>query len=178
MDSLARTRVRNRGTRRAIACALVYARPMEQRVEFRSDGLRLSGVLHVPDDRKAGERRPAFMVLHGFGSSKDSGVPRTAAELFASLGYVALRFDMRGCGESEGARGRVICLEQVEDTRHALEFLQTRAEVMPDRIAVYGQSFGAAGAGFNPVVGPRVTACISTPGSGCRGEHIRHHDAG
>src|SRR5258708_6096645 len=144
MDSLARTRVRNRGTRRAIACAVVYARTMEQRVEFRSDGLRLSGVLHVPDDRKAGERRPAFMVLHGFGSNKDSGVPRTAAELFASLGYVALRFDMRGCGESEGARGRVICLEQVEDTRHALEFLQTRAEVTPDRIAGYGQSFGAA----------------------------------
>src|SRR5260221_10192432 len=63
MDSLARTRVRNRGTRRAIACAVVYARPMEQRVEFRSDGLRLSGVLHVPDDRKVAERRPAFMVL-------------------------------------------------------------------------------------------------------------------
>jgi pimeloyl-ACP methyl ester carboxylesterase len=139
---------------------------MEQRVEFRSDGLRLSGVLHVPDDRKAGERRPAFMVLHGFGSNKDSGVPRTAAELFASLGYVALRFDMRGCGESEGVRGRVICLEQVEDTRHALEFLQTRAEVMPDRIAVYGQSFGAAVAVYAAGVEPRIAACISTGGWG------------
>src|SRR5258708_11311512 len=132
MDSLARTRVRNRGTRRAIACALVYARAMEQRVEFSSDGLRLSGVLHVPDDRKAGERRPAFMVLHGFGSNKDSGVPRTAAELFASLGYVALRLDMRGCGESEGARGPVVCLQHVEVTRHPLGILQTRAQVTPE----------------------------------------------
>src|SRR5258708_19587271 len=104
MDSLARTRVRNRGTRRAIACAVVYARTMEQRVEFRSDGLRLTGVLHVPDDRKAGERRPAFMVLHGFGSNKDSGVPRTAAELFASLGYVPLRFPLPASADSEGAR--------------------------------------------------------------------------
>src|SRR5258708_39969148 len=173
MDSLARTRVRNRGTRRAIACALVYARPMEQRVEFRSDGLRLSGVLHVPDDRKAGERRPAFMVLHGFGSNKDSGVPRTAAELFASLGYVALRFDMRGCGESEGARGRVICLEQVEDTRHALELLQTRAEGTPDRIAVYGQSFGAAVAGYSAGLAPRIGARTSTRGLGARREEVR-----
>jgi alpha-beta hydrolase superfamily lysophospholipase len=139
---------------------------MEQRVHFSSAGLELAGILHLPAGMKPGERRPAFMVLHGFGSNKDSGVPRTAAELFASLGYVALRFDMRGCGESEGQRGRVICLEQVEDTRHALEFLQTRAEVMQDRIAVYGQSFGAAVAVYAAGVEPRIAACISTGGWG------------
>jgi len=139
---------------------------MEQRVHFSSAGLKLAGILHSPANMKPGERRPAFMVLHGFGSYKDSGVPRTAAELFASLGYVALRFDMRGCGESEGARGRVICLEQVEDTRHALEFLQTRGEVTPDRIAVYGQSFGAAVAVYAAGVEPRIAACISTGGWG------------
>jgi uncharacterized protein len=139
---------------------------MEQRVQFSSAGQKLAGILHLPADMKSGERRPAFMVLHGFGSNKDSGVPRTAAELFASLGYVVLRFDMRGCGESEGARGRVICLEQVEDTRHALEFLQTRAEVIADRIAVYGQSFGAAVAVYAAGVEPRIAACISTGGWG------------
>jgi alpha-beta hydrolase superfamily lysophospholipase len=139
---------------------------MEERVHFTSAGLQLAGILHFPPDAKPGERRPAFMVLHGFGSNKDSGVPRTAAELFASLGYVALRFDMRGCGESEGARGRVICLEQVEDTRHALEFLQTRDEVQRDRIAVYGQSFGAAVAVYAAGVEPRIAACISTGGWG------------
>jgi alpha-beta hydrolase superfamily lysophospholipase len=139
---------------------------MEQRVHFISAGLQLTGILHLPPDAKPGERRPAFMVLHGFGSNKDSGVPRTAAELFASLGYVALRFDMRGCGESEGARGRVICLEQVEDTRHALEFLQTRDEVQKDRIAVYGQSFGAAVAVYAAGVEPRIAACVSTGGWG------------
>src|SRR5438477_9031285 len=139
---------------------------MEQRVEFRSDGLRLSGVLHVPDDRKAGERRPAFMVLHGFGSNKDSGVPRTAAELFASLGYVALRFDMRGCGESEGPRGRVICLEQVEDTRHALSFLAGRPGVDPARIGLIGNSFGAAVAVYAAGVDRRAAACISCGGWG------------
>ena len=32
-------------------------------------------------------------------------------------------FDMRGCGESEGERGNLICLEQVEDTSSALTFL-------------------------------------------------------
>jgi hypothetical protein len=151
---------------------------MEQRVEFTSDGLRLSGILHLPDDHKRGERRPAVMVLHGFGSNKDSGVPRTAAQLFASLGYVALRFDMRGCGESEGARGRVICLEQVEDTRHALEFLQTREEVQKERIAVYGQSFGAAVAVYAAGVEPRIAACISTGGWGHGEKKFRRQHPG
>jgi len=139
---------------------------MEERVHFTSAGLRLFGILHFPSDLKPGERRPAFMVLHGFGSNKDSGVSRTAAELFASLGYVALRFDMRGCGESEGQRGRVICLEQVEDTRSALNFLQSRADVIKDRIAVYGQSFGAAVAVYAAGVEPRIAACVATGGWG------------
>ena len=139
---------------------------MEQRVHFSSAGLQLAGILHLPADMKSGERRPAFMVLHGFGSNKDSTTSRTVAELFAALGYVALRFDMRGCGESEGTRGRVICLEQVEDTRNALTYLQTRPEVQKDRIAVYGHSFGAAVAIYAAGVEPRIAACISTGGWG------------
>src|SRR5438067_2305556 len=139
---------------------------MDERVQFSSDGLKLAGVLHIPEALKKGERRPAFMVLHGFGSNKDSSVPAAATKLFTSLGYVVLRFDMRGCGESEGKRGRTICLEQVEDTRHALEFLQTRDEVQKDRIAVYGQSFGAAVAVYSAGVEPRIAACISTGGWG------------
>ena len=43
--------------------------------------------------------------------------------VLGEFGYVTLRFDMRGCGESEGEFGRVICLEQVEDLRNALTFL-------------------------------------------------------
>ena len=146
---------------------------MEQRVQFSSDGLKLAGVLHLPDDLKKGERRPAFMVLHGFGSNKDSSVPTAATKLFTSLGYVVLRFDMRGCGDSEGDRGRTICLEQVEDTRHALEYLQTRDEVQKDRIAVYGQSFGAAVAVYAAGVEPRIAACISTGGWGHGGKKFR-----
>jgi fermentation-respiration switch protein FrsA (DUF1100 family) len=89
---------------------------MHERVSFESDGLRLAGALHLPAGGSSSRRRPAFLVLHGFGSNKDSGGSVATATMLAELGYVALRFDMRGCGESEGPRGRVICLEQVEDT--------------------------------------------------------------
>src|SRR5437879_453077 len=78
---------------------------------------------------------------------------------------------------SEGQRGRVICLEQVEDTRHALEFLQTREEVQKDRIAVYGQSFGAAVAVYAAGVEPRIAACVATGGWGDGAKKFRKQHA-
>lgn len=143
---------------------MVYARVMEERVHFTSDGLRLSAVLEMPEGRRG--PLAAVLVLHGFGSNKDSGTMRTAARLFTSLGYAALRFDMRGCGESQGARGRVICLEQVEDTRNALTYLATRTEIEAARIGVFGHSFGAAVAIYAAGIDPRIAACISSGGWG------------
>jgi uncharacterized protein len=139
---------------------------MEERVSFVSDGLKLAGILHLPDGRGPRERRPAFLVLHGFGSNKDSGGATTTAKMFADFGYAALRFDMRGCGQSEGVRGRVICLEQVEDTKSALAFLTTRPEVDPDRIGAIGASFGAAVAVYTAGVDQRIAARISAGGWG------------
>ncbi len=139
---------------------------MEERVSIASGGLKLSSVLHLPPGGKPRGRRPAFLVLHGFGSNKDSGGTMAVVKMFAELGYVTLRFDMRGCGDSDGKRGRVICLEQVEDTKNALSFLATRPEVDPERIGVTGQSFGAAVAVYSAGVDPRIAACISSGGWG------------
>ena len=139
---------------------------MEEEVAFVSDGLRLAGVVHTPAAGTAGARSPAFLVLHGFGSNKRGGVSAAMARLLAAWGYVALRFDFRGCGDSEGPRGRVICLEQVEDTRHALSYLAGRPDVDPRRIGVIGNSFGAAVAVYAAGVDPRIAACISCGGWG------------
>ena len=139
---------------------------MEHQVSFTSGGLTLTGVLHVPDAMQPGEARAAIAVLHGFGGNKNGGIPVVAANLFEQLGYVTLRFDMRGCGNSQGERGKVICLEQVEDTKSAVTFLVSRPEVRADNIAVMGFSFGAAVAVYTAGVDPRVAACISVGGWG------------
>ena len=149
----------------------------EERVTFDSGGLKIAGVLHLPEGRATDERRPGFLVLHGFGSNKDSGGTVATAKLYASLGYVALRFDMRGCGGSEGTRGKVICLEQVEDTKSALTWLAARAEVDPKRIGVSGQSFGAAVAIYAAGVDPRFAACISSGGWGDGAKKFRKQHA-
>ena len=54
------------------------------------------------DDVNPGEKRAAFLVLHGFGSNKDSSNVLAPARVLNDLGYVTVRFSMRGCGKSEG----------------------------------------------------------------------------
>ena len=139
---------------------------MEEKVSFKSHRLKIAGVLEIPRDYKAGERRAAIMVLHGFGSNKDSGSCTIATRMFEAMGYVTLRFDFRGCGESAGASGKVICLEQVEDTRAAVSYLASRPEVDPKRIGVMGHSFGAAVAVYAAGVDGRIAACLSCGGWG------------
>jgi len=149
---------------------------MEEKVSFQSDGLKIAGLIDTPLDYKAAERRPAFIVLHGFGGNKDGRGQSMVAKQFAQWGYVTLRIDFRGCGESEGEHGRIICLDQVADTRNALSYLSTRPEVDPQRIALVGSSFGAAVAVFSGGADRRVAAVISCGGWGdgerkFRGQH-------
>ena len=99
---------------------------MLETVTFASDGLKLSGVVHVPDDYRPGEKRPAIIMMHGFGANKNGG-PEWICRQFAAWGYVALRFDYRGCGDSEGERGRVIPVEEVADARNAVTYMAARA---------------------------------------------------
>ncbi len=148
----------------------------EEKVRIPSAGLSLAGVVRIPGGLRPRERRAAFLVLHGFGSNKNSQNVLAPCTMLEELGYVTLRFDMRGCGESEGEHGRVICLEQVEDTRNALTFLSQHAAVAPDRIAVIGTSFGGAVAVYAAGIDQRIAAVISNGGWGngerkFRGQH-------
>jgi alpha-beta hydrolase superfamily lysophospholipase len=128
-------------------------------VSFASDGLNLSGVVHVPDDHRPGERRPAIIMMHGFGANK-SGGPEWICEQFADWGYVALRFDYRGCGDSEGERGRVIPAEEVADARNAVTYMAARADVDAEAIALCGSSLGGGVAVQAAGLDPRVAAVI------------------
>src|SRR5882757_7885138 len=146
----------------------------EERVTFKSKGLTLAGVVRVPAGAR--ERRPAFIVLHGFGSNKGSSNVLKPCAMLNALGYVTLRFDMPGCGESEGEKGRLICLDQVAAVSQGLGVLAEHPQVDPKRIAVMGSSFGAAVAVYAGGVDPRIAAVVSASGWGhgerkFRGQH-------
>src|SRR5262249_17510601 len=71
-----------------------------------------------------------------------------------------------------GEFGRVICLEQVEDTRSALTFLARHPAVDPERIGLIGSSFGGAVAVYTGGVDARVAAGISNGGRGDGGRQV------
>lgn len=139
---------------------------MQEQVTFVSDGLDLAGILHTPDGMAPTERRPCFIVLHGFGTNKNGTTPTQAAEILEDLGYVALRFDARGCGESGGDPAFILCQDQVRDTHAAVTFLETVDQVDAGRIGVIGHSFGGAVAPYATATDERIAGCISVAGWG------------
>ncbi len=149
---------------------------VEKEVEFLSDGLTLRGLLQVPNDTSPKVTSAAFIILHGFGGTCESRDARNAATFLGGLGYATLLFDFRGCGRSDGERGRIICMEQVRDTQNAITFLQSLSNISPNRIALVGSSLGAAVAVYTGGTDKRVAAVLSNGGWGngelkFRGQH-------
>ncbi len=132
-------------------------------VHFYSDGLQLSAVLWVPDDVQPAERRPGIVMACGFGGMKEFSVPGYA-RFFADRGCVALTFDYRGFGESEGPRWRLIPAEQVHDIWNATTFLAAQSEVDAQRLAVFGVSFGGGNAVAAAANDARLKCAISVNG--------------
>jgi fermentation-respiration switch protein FrsA (DUF1100 family) len=60
-------------------------------VSIPSAGLRLHGALGTPAGLRPGEKRAAFLVLHGFGTNSDSEGVRQPTRVLSEFGYVTLR---------------------------------------------------------------------------------------
>ena len=114
---------------------------MKRAVEFYSEGVKLCGDVYTPDGLTAGETRSAVLLCHGYTGVKDLYLPDNAASLNRA-GYVAMTFDYKGWGESEGTRSRLAPYSRVADVQAALTFLGLQPEVDEDRMGLYGTSYG------------------------------------
>jgi alpha/beta superfamily hydrolase len=118
----------------------------EERVFFASsevDPLQLEGVLHGPVEGVG--RRPATLLCHPhslMGGSMDVPVIVATAEELARRGMMALRFNFRGVGRSEGEFGEGV--REVADVAGAVEFLLGREDVHEEKLYLMGYSFGAS----------------------------------
>ena len=136
--------------------------PTEKTVSFYSDALRLAGVLTLPGGPGT---HPAVVLCHGFTGIKELILPYYARR-FEEAGFAALAFDYRGFGDSEGQRGRLIPLEQAEDIRNAITFLEAQPEIDAARIGLWGTSFGGAHVPYVAGIDPRVKAAVAQVGFG------------
>ncbi|MFB7344299.1 alpha/beta fold hydrolase [Streptomyces hydrogenans] len=115
----------------------------------------------------ASGRRPAVLLAHGFGGSKDDVRPQ--AERLARDGYAVLTWSARGFGASGGKIGLNDPAHEVQDVRGLVDWLAARPEVLLDgrgdpRVGVSGASYGGAisllAAGHDPrvdAIAPQIT---------------------
>ena len=138
---------------------------MEQKVGFYSDGLKIAGILFEPEGAED-NTCPGIVLCQGMiGIKEYFWFPHIARQLVA-MGYVALIWDYRGVGESEGEHGRLYPLEQADDIRNALTYLELHPKVDPDRLALIGWSFGGGMVPYVAGVDERVKCAISIVGWG------------
>ena len=132
-------------------------------IHFYSEGARLAGRLYIPDGAKADDKSGGIVLCHGFTGIKEHILPQYA-EAFAGAGFVALVFDYRGFGESDGRRGRLLWHDQAADIRNAVTYLGTRGEVDAGRLGLWGTSYGGALAPYAFALDERVKACVGQLG--------------
>jgi fermentation-respiration switch protein FrsA (DUF1100 family) len=90
-------------------------------VSFESEGQKIAGILHLPDKK----RPPCVIASHGLLSSKESEKFVAIGERFSQEDIAMLRFDFRGCGESEGKIEEDTITRRLADLGAAIQFMHS-----------------------------------------------------
>jgi dienelactone hydrolase len=149
-----------------------------------SEGSRLAATILRPKD-VAGPL-PGIVLAHGWGGLKEHLVERYGTT-FAAEGYVVLAFDYRGWGQSDGRiiasadtpmlteageqtqkvrvlREVVDPVDQVADIRNCLAWLIAEPGVDPERVGLWGSSYGGGHVTCVTGMDSRVKATVAQIG--------------
>jgi len=107
-------------------------------VTFTVGGERVAGTFTPA----TGSPRGTLLMVHGMQSRRlEFGA---APEALGKRGYHVLAIDLRGHGDSAGARGIVSRARAVEDVRGALAWLRENGHARGGRLGIIGHSLGGA----------------------------------
>ena len=150
---------------------VAISRPNDEQVRIPAIGFTLAGTLSKPSG-EATTRRPAVVLTAGAGpldrDALTAGIPILGqlASALADAGFIVLRYDKRGVGQS-GGRTEIASLGDFsDDQRAAVKFLTSRKDVDDKRIAVVGYSEGGLVSLLSAAKEKRIAAValLATPG--------------
>jgi pimeloyl-ACP methyl ester carboxylesterase len=125
--------------------------PGDEQVSFRANGFDLAGTLSKPAGTlPKGTRLPAVVLVAGGGQNdRDeavAGIPVLGqlASALADAGFVVVRYDKRGIGQSGGRAESVTLSDYAEDVRAVVKGLRKRKDVDRKRVAIAGYGEGGA----------------------------------
>jgi uncharacterized protein len=152
------------------------ARPNDEQIHIPANGFSLAGTLSRPAARPSPAFRfPAIILVSGSSpADRDettAGIP-VAGELASALadaGYVVVRYDKRGVGQSGGRAETVTLPDYAEDAVAAVKFLQRRKDVDSKRIAMLGYGEGGAVASAAAASDGKIAALVLVASPGVAG---------
>ena len=117
-------------------------------VDYYSENENINGYLSVPKDASGDDKKPAIILIHEWwGLNEDI---KQMADDYATEGYVALAVDMYGeeptnsstvAGQRAG-EVRENMEEAMNNLGSAVDYLKSREDVNPDKLATVGWCFG------------------------------------
>jgi pimeloyl-ACP methyl ester carboxylesterase len=156
----------------------VHSNPGDEPVTIPSTGFNLGATLTRPSTAPPAGRYPAVIFLSGSGADDRDGfafgIPTTGqlAGAAAQAGFLAVRYDKRGYGQSGGRAESATILDLAEDARAVMRWLAARKDVDPKRIALVGHGEGAWIALLAASRERRFAAVVSIAGAATTGAEL------
>jgi len=154
---------------------VTYRNPGDEDVFVPALGFNLAATITKPAQMSG--RVPAIVLIGGSASTdRDetvSGVPlfgELAGQL-AAAGYMVLRYDKRGLGQSGGRPEAATLTEYAADAQAAVAWLAKRKDVDKNRIAIVGHNEGAAVA-LLAARDKKIKAAVLISGAGTTGYEL------
>jgi dipeptidyl aminopeptidase/acylaminoacyl peptidase len=151
--------------------------PTDADVHVPAAGFSLAGTVTTPPSSDKESRHPAIVLVQGSGPvDRDetvAGIPLFAqlAGQLAARGFVVLRYDKRGVGQSGGRTETSTLRDYADDAIAAVKWMERRKDVDKKRVALVGHSEGAA-VTMLAARDDRVRALVLMGGMGTTGREL------
>lgn len=149
---------------------MMPAGPTEQRIEhaetrtdvrFPSGSDDCAAWLYTPAKAAADTPLPIIVMAHGLGGVKEERLD-AFAERFSAAGYACLVFDYRHFGASGGEPRQLLDVyAQLADWKAAVMYARTLPGIDPERVVVWGTSFGGGHVIITAAEDHRIAAAIA-----------------
>jgi len=156
---------------------ITISRPNDEAVKFGSNGVTLAGTLSKPPQAATG-KLPAVVIVGASGQQDRDGIVAgipvigQLADALADAGFLVLRYDKRGVGQSGGRPGTAGLADFAEDLRAAVRYVSDRKDVDSKRIAAVGYSEGGAVALLAAESDKRIAAVALVAANGVSGTEL------
>jgi pimeloyl-ACP methyl ester carboxylesterase len=155
---------------------VTMARANDEQVRVPANGFSLAGTISKP--ASAAGRLPSIILVAGSGpQDRDEtvyGIPifGQLADRLADAGFLVLRYDKRGVGQSGGRIESATLVDYADDLRAAVRFLSDRKDVDRRQLTLVGHSEGGSVAMIAAAKEKRVGALVLISTIGVTGAEL------